>query len=185
MEEYEKMKQIWKQQPIAQPSEKDFKQLKNRISQVARSQKIANMVLLLTVGVLLYFFYYINAIAYEHVAWALGAMIGVLLFRVVAELFSIHRLKKISATMDVSSFNTQLQDYYRKRLGVHLVLTPIALLIYCYSFWTLLPSFKISLSKGFYTYIVISSIGVLVVLGVLIFTQIRKELRILNELKEN
>jgi len=183
MDEFEKIKQTWKEQPSMEPSEQDFNTLKNRIGQVGRNQRITNIVLLATAGVLLYFFYYIGAIAYKNVALALGVMIGVLLLRVVVELFSIHTLKKISASLDFTSFNGKLQDYYKKRIGVHLVLTPIALLVYCYSFWTLLPGFKASLSKGFYEYIVISSLVLLVVLGGLIFTQVRKEIRILKELK--
>lgn len=185
MEEYEKIKQQWKEQPIATPSELDFKKLKHRITQVAAKQKIGNIVLLVTAGVLAYFFYHIGAMAVTKVALALAAMIGVLLLRVAAELFSINTLKKISAALDFTSFNRKLQKYYKKRIGVHFVLTPIALLIYCYCFWTLLPSFKISLSKGFYQYILVSSLVLLVVLGILIFTQAYKELQILKGLKRD
>ena len=183
MEEFEKIKQHWKEQTITAPSQQDFKNLKQRISQVATKQKISNIVLLATAGVLVYFFYHIGAMAVTKVALALAAMIGVLLLRVGVELFSINTLKKISATLDFSSFNSKLQDYYKKRIGVHLIVTPIAVLIYCFSFWTLLPSFKASLSEGFYQYIIVSSIVVLVVLGTLIFTQAFKELQILKSLK--
>ncbi len=185
MNEYEKIKQTWREQPIAEPSELDFKALKNRIGQIARNQKITNVILLATAGVLMYFFYFIEAIAFKKVALALGAMIGVLLIRVAVELFSIYTLKRLSETLNFTDFNEKLSKYYKKRIGVHLVLTPIAILIYCYSFWTLLPSFEASLSKGFYHYIVISSLVVLVVLGVLIFTQVRKEIRILKDLKND
>ena len=183
MEEYEQIKQHWKAQTIAAPSAEDFNNLKHRISQVAAKQKFTNIVLLVTAVVLVYFFYHIGAMAVTKVALALAAMIGVLLLRVGVELFSINALKKISAALDFSSFNSKLQAYYKKRIGVHFILTPIALLIYCYSFWTLLPSFKANLSEGFYQYIIGSSLVVLVVLGLLIFTQAYKELQILKGLK--
>ncbi len=185
MEEYEKIKQVWQEQSITQPSEQDFRNLKDRIALVAAKQKIGNIVLLVTAGILVYFFYHIGAIAMTKVALALAAMIGVLLLRVAVELFSIHTLKKISAALDFTSFNSKLAAYYKKRIGVHFILTPIALLIYCYSFWTLLPSFKMSLSEGFYQYISVSSLVILVVLGILIFTQAYKELRILKGLKSD
>ena len=185
MEEFEKLKQQWKEQTIAAPSADDFKNLKHRISQVAAKQKISNIVLLVTAGVLVYFFYHIGAMAVTKVALALVTMIGVLFFRIGLELFSINSLKKISTALDFSSFNSKLQDYYKKRVGVHFIVTPIAILVYCYSFWTLLPSFKANLSEGFYHYIIVSSIVVLVVLGTLIFTQAYKELRILKGLKKD
>lgn len=185
MEEFEKIKQHWQEQTITAPSAEDFKNLKQRISQVAAKQKISNIVLLLTAGILVYFFYHIGALAVTKVALALAVMIGVLLLRVAVELFSIKTLKKISTALDFSSFNGKLQDYYKNRIGVHVILTPIAILIYCFSFWTLLPSFKANLSEGFYHYIIVSSIVVLVVLGILIFTQVYKELQILKGLKKD
>ncbi len=185
MEEYEKIRQRWKEQTIASPSAEDFIKLKHHISQVAAKQKIGNIVLLVTAGVLVYFFYHIGAMAVTKVALALASMISVLLIRVGVELFSISSLKEISATLDFSSFNSKLQDYYKKRIGIHFIITPIAILVYCFSFWTLLPSFKASLSEGFYQYIIGSSLVVLVVLGTLIFTQAHKELQILKGLKKD
>lgn len=183
MDDFDNIKQNWKEQPIPKPSKASFKSVKGRIGRVARKQKIANVVLLSTVVVLVVFFFYIKAMEHQDVALALGAMIVVLLVRVLVEFFSLRTLKNLSMTLDIESFKARLIGYYRGRVGVHTVLTPLLILVYCFAFWTLLPDFKESLSKGFYNYIIVSSLVLLVVLGGFIFVQVRKEMGTLKELR--
>jgi hypothetical protein len=56
--------------------------------------------------------------------------------------------------------------------------------LYGIGFLILLPLFKANLSSGFYTYIVVSSIVVLLVLGLFIGKQMNKELMELRALKD-
>ena len=53
-----------------------MKKLKSGIKSVARKQKMTNVILLTTVGVLVIFFFYIGAINFSDVAFAIGAMIA-------------------------------------------------------------------------------------------------------------
>ncbi|MEM8847879.1 MAG: hypothetical protein AAGD17_12325 [Bacteroidota bacterium] len=184
MSEFERLQEKWMGQPIQQPSETDFIRLKKRITGVARKQWIANIVFLTTILVLIYFFYYIKAIQHQKVAMALMTMIGVLLIRFILELFSLSNLKTLSTTMVIEKFKTKLERYHKQRILVHVVLTPILLALYSFAFWTMLPNFKASLSRGFYNYIVISSVVILLFFSFFIFFQVGKELRTLKTLKE-
>ena len=172
------------EQPIQKPSEASFDQLKNGIKNVAKKQRMTNIVLLGTIAVLIVFFFYIGAIEYEGVALALGAMIAALVIRVLVEFFSQTHLKNLSTTADIQSFKGKLKNYYKGRIWVHAALTPVLLATYSYAFWTLLPDFKVSLSEGFYTYIVWSSVVLLVFFSFFIYVQIKKELKELKELKD-
>ncbi|MEM8509090.1 MAG: hypothetical protein AAF717_14760 [Bacteroidota bacterium] len=184
MDDFERLRNTWKEQRIAEPSEAGFTRLKNRIKYVTKKQKIGNVVLLSTIGVLLLFFFYIDAIAYSDVALALGAMILALMVRVLVEFLSIRHLKHLSIAINIQKFKGKLKNYCKGRIWVHTVVTPIILVIYCYAFWTLLPNFKASLSKGFYQYIVVSSLVLLVVFSFFISFQARKEMKVLKELRK-
>lgn len=183
MNEFEQLMDKWKEQPIQGPSASDFSKLKSGIKSVARKQKMTNVILLITVGVLVIFFFYIGAINFSDVAFAIGAMIAALVIRVLLEFFSINYLKNMTATSSIQHFKEKLQKYYVNRVWVHLVLTPILLVVYSYAFWTLLPDFKVSLSEGFYKYIVYSSLALLIFFIFFIGNEVRKELNVLKELK--
>ena len=185
MNEFEQIKNSWKDQPIKGPSASDFSTLKSGIRKVANKQKITNIVLLGTVAVLVLFFWKIGAMDFSNVAIAIGAMIAALIIRVLVEFFSITHLKNLTATTDIQKFKQKLQNYYRNRVWVHLGLTPALLAVYAYAFWTLLPDFKASLSEGFYIYIVYSSMALLLFFIFFIGKEVRKELRVLQELKRD
>ncbi|MEM1258677.1 MAG: hypothetical protein AAGH81_09115 [Bacteroidota bacterium] len=185
MNEFEELKNNWKEQSIQGPSASDFLELKKGIKTVARKQKITNVVLLTTVGVLVVFFFYVGAIDFHGVAFSIGTMIAALVIRVLLEFFSVAYLKNMTTTWSIQHFRGRLQKYYQNRIWVHLVLTPILLAIYSYAFWTLLPDFKVSLSQGFYTYIVYSSLVLLIVFVLFIGNEVHKELKVLKELKRD
>ncbi|AKA35029.1 hypothetical protein [Flagellimonas lutaonensis] len=184
MNDFEQLKNNWKEQPIQKPLEANFDRLKNGIVKVAKKQRMTNIILLGAVAILLLFFFYIGAMQYNDVALALGTMIGALVVRVLVEFFSQAYLKNLSTTASMQNFKRKLAGYYKNRIWVHAVLTPILLAIYSYAFWTLLPDFKMSLSKGFYNYIVWSSIVLLIFFSFFIYSHIRKEVKVLKELKD-
>lgn len=185
MSDFEQLKHSWKEQALEGPSEKDFMELKIGTKNMARKQRITNVVLLTTVAVLVFFFFSIGAMDFDHVALAIGSMIAVLVIRVVVEFLSINHLNGLSTIANVGSFNKKLRTYYKNRVWVHLALTPVLLAIYSYAFWTLLPDFKMNLSKGFYTYIVYSSVVLLLFFIFFIGNEVRKELQVLRELKKD
>jgi len=110
-------------------------------------------------------------------------MIGALILRIGVEFSSIRTLKDMNVTLTTEKFKQQMIRYYSRRTKVHFILTPIVILMYCIGFVMLLPEFKQNLSSGFYKYIVVSSIVILLILGLFIIRKVKKELLVLKELK--
>ncbi|MGB5554449.1 MAG: hypothetical protein WBM83_07310, partial [Flavobacteriaceae bacterium] len=132
--------------------------------------------------VLIAFFFYVSAYNFQTVTLGLLLMIGALALRIGIEIMSLKTINKFDFTKDTANFKKQMLAYYNRRRKVHFIITPIIIFAYCVGFVLLLPSFKASLSVGFYTYIIVSSLVLLIVLGAFIAKKIMKELSVLKEL---
>lgn len=183
MTTFEDLRSQWENQSIPQVPDDGAKRILEKVTSVRKAQQITNMILGITVAVLVAFFIYISAYKFQTVMTGLLLMIGVLVVRIALEIKSIGTLKRMNVTQDAEGFKQRMVRYYTNRKKVHFIFTPMILLLYCIGFVMLLPSFKVSLSEGFYTYILVSAVVVLVVLTVFIFKQIQKELAMLKELK--
>lgn len=183
MTTFEDLKSHWDKQPKQKIPENGSEIIIKKMNGLKRKQQIANVVLLTTVLILVGFFFYIEAYRVKLVSFALLLMIGALLVRVLFEYFSIKKLKQIDVTKDVSTFNQNIIDYYKKRLKTHYITTPIIIVLYIIGFLILMPFFKDNLSSGFYTYISVSSIVLLIILVLFIGKQIKKELSILKGIR--
>nr|WP_321221245.1 hypothetical protein [uncultured Psychroserpens sp.] len=182
MTTFEDLKSDWKNQPEQNIPEDGFKIIIQKINELKRKQIITNVVLILTILILVGFFFYIQAYNSTTVTLLLLLMISVLLIRVIIEYISIKKLKNIDVTANSSVFNSNIKAYYKKRIKTHYIITPIIILLYSLGFILLLPSFKIHLSEGFYTYIIFSAIITLIVMVLFIRKQIKKELLIVKGL---
>lgn len=180
---FEDLKEQWADQPKPEVPDDGVKKIIEKITSIRRKQRITNVVLSITALVLVGFFFYISAYKFQMVTLGLLLMIGGLILRIGIEFSSIRNLKRMNVSTDAQSFKEQLIQYYKGRTKVHFLATPLIIITYCIGFVLLLPSFKATLSSGFYSYIVISSVVLLVVLGIFIVKQVQKELMMLNELK--
>lgn len=180
---FEDLKEQWADQPKPQVPDDGVKKIIEKITSIRKKQRITNVVLSITALVLIGFFFYISAYKFQTVTLGLLLMIGGLILRIGIEYSSIRNLKRMNVSTDAQSFKERMIQYYRGRTKVHFIVTPLIVIAYCIGFVSLLPSFKATLSSGFYSYIVISSVVLLVVLGVFIVKQVQKELMMLNELK--
>ncbi|MFK7781174.1 hypothetical protein [Psychroserpens sp.] len=183
MTEFNDLKSQWTQQPKTEAPNNGSKDIIKRISFLKKKQQIANIVLSITVLILVVFFFYINAYSHALVSFALFLMISVLLVRIILEYLSMSKLNKLDVTTNVTSFKQDITKYYKNRLKTHYIFTPIILILYIVGFIILMPFFKDNLSHGFYIYISISGIFVLLILGFFIGIQIKKELEILQQIK--
>lgn len=184
MEAFEDLKSQWKDQKEVSPPKDGIKQILETLSGIRKGQRLTNVILAITALVLIAFFFYISAFKFQTMMIGLLLMIGVLLVRIALELFSIYKLRNINPLASASQYTQQIVDYYGFRQKVHFMITPLILLAYCTGFYILLPGFKASLSTGFYNYIIVSAILVLVVLGLFIGKQILAELKVLRNLKQ-
>lgn len=185
MKTFEDLKSQWEEQPQPEIPHEGSKIIMQKINAIQNKQRITNGVLLTTTFVLIGFFFYINAYSNLIVSLGLFLMIGSLIVRIMIEYVSIKDLKRMDFTKDAAAFRTDLINYYKKRVTTHYVATPIILALYAVGFIILLPSFKENLSKGFYTYIVVSAIVILIVMVFFIGKEIQKELNSLRQLKSS
>ncbi len=183
MEAFEDLKSQWDNQSHPKAPEDGSKQIVEKMNAIRKKQRITNFVLGSTIVVLAAFFIYISAYKFQTVMMGLLLMIGMLVIRIGLEIHSIRTLKKMNIAQDSKSFKNQMIHYYTNRKKVHFVFTPIIILLYCIGFAILLPSFKVSMSSGFYSDILISAVVSLILLSIFIFKQIRKELSVLKLLK--
>lgn len=184
MKTFKELQAQWENQKNVEVPENGAKQIITILTNIRKQQRWTNGILSATAMILIAFFFYVSAYKFQTVMIGLFLMIGALFVRIAIEVHSLRRLRSMDPLKEARAYKEQIIRYYHRRRRVHLVATPLIILIYSYGFWLLLPSFKSSLSTGFYYYIIGSSLVILVVLGFLIGTQIRKELRILARLKE-
>ncbi|MEO5788850.1 MAG: hypothetical protein ACOH2D_04545 [Gelidibacter sp.] len=182
MKTFDDLKSQWQEQALPETPKDGSKLVLKKIDFLQSKHRITNRVLLTTVLVLIGFFFYINAYKYMVVTVGLLLMIGTLLIRVSIEYFSIRNLKKLNVTKDAIAFKADMIAYYKARLKTHYIATPIIIFFYAVGFYLLLPSFKQSLSKGFYTYVWVSAIVLLFIIGFFIGREIKKELGILKKI---
>ncbi|MGC1630573.1 MAG: hypothetical protein WA749_00535 [Gelidibacter sp.] len=182
MKTFDDLKSQWKEQALPDTPKDGSKLVIKKIDFLQSKQRITNRVLLTTVMVLIGFFFYIEAYKFRVVTLGLLLMIGALLIRVSIEYFSIRNLKKLNVTKDALTFKADMITYYRTRLKTHYIATPFIIFFYAAGFYLLLPSFKQSLSKGFYTYVWVSALVLLFILGFFIAREIRNELKNIKEI---
>ena len=114
----------------------------------------------------------------------LALMFFSLLLRLIVEYRSYISFRRIDIRADFTKYTKSIMGFYRNRKKIHYVITPVACSAYVAGFMLLLPVFKRSFSTGFYWYIIISGGCLLILFTGLLIRQIKKEMRLLNFLKE-
>ena len=184
MTTFKDLKSQWENQPEHHIPKDGSELIVQKMNTIKRKQGITNNVLFVTILILVGFFLYIEAYKNTTVTLALLLMMGSLLVRIFVEYLSIQKLKAIDVTKNSSVFNEDMIVYYKRRIRTHYITTPIIMILYSIGFIILMPFFKESLSSGFYTYICMSAIIVLVVMVFFIGKQIKKELSILRGIQD-
>lgn len=184
MDNFENIRSQWGNRELP-PSPASGPQMAiSRANHLKRKQLTGQWVLSVTVVILIAFFFYVSAYNSGIVTLGMGLMIGSLLVRIIVEFFSLERLNKLSVMQEVSKYKDALVSYYTSRKWIHYLLTPLIFILYFTGFALLLPIFKESLSPGFYAYVLYSSIFIFVFFAVFIGMHIRREMRMLRELKD-
>ncbi|XLS28572.1 hypothetical protein ACJD0Z_15395 [Flavobacteriaceae bacterium M23B6Z8] len=185
MTDFKNIQDIWQQQSetIGKDSDELLQKAKKMTKEMKHKHLWTQVILGITIVVIAGFFFYVTAWKDTKAAIALSLMAGVLLIRLILEMISLRRFKNIHVTTDVTDHNQRKLKFYSWRKKIHFVFTPIFLLVYTLSFLSMMPIFKQALSPGFYLYIQISGLFVLVGICFSIGSQIRKEIKILRFLR--
>lgn len=182
MNNFNEIQKQWAAREIPPISQKAMESVILKSKSIRRKQWIGQLVLAITSVILIIFFFYISAYKNTIVFLGLGIMISSLLIRIGIEFFAMVKKENFPADNDMKKFNQNLITFYKRRRYIHFIVTPVLYISYIIGFIMLLPSFKESLSNGFYIYILFSSILIFVALAILIGVQIRRELGILKDL---
>lgn len=182
MTDFENIKVQWLQKDIPEIPPDGAAKVMDRARRIIRKQLATKVILSSVLLVLVFFFVYVSAYNHTRASLGLALMIGCLLVRVVAEFLFAFRKKYVLFSLDASGFARKLKRYYRSKLYINYVLTPVLFAGYMIGFTLLLPVFKNTLSPGFYTYILYSSWMIFGILAVFIGFQVRRELRNIREM---
>ena len=145
-------------------------------------QYISITVMSLTVVILITYAFYHALNQWNTFNLGLILMISSLTLRIILEYYSLYRKEKQLISMAQKFYLAYLKKYYKTRLMINYVITPVCISVYIFGFYLLLPYFKVHLSNGFYTYILISGIISLVIVIAIIINSTIKEQRFLNQL---
>ncbi|WP_350284140.1 hypothetical protein [uncultured Croceitalea sp.] len=184
MVDFNALQSQWKNQKNLEPGDDDYELVTKRLKQLRQDQWITKLVLFGTLVVLAFFFIYVSAFKNSTMTIGLSLMMGSLALRILIEFYSTKKLKSIGTFVSVHVFKAKLVNYYKARTKTHYVVSPLIVMAYIAGFMMMLPLFKMNLSPGFYLYIVISAIVVLLVLGAFILKKVRQELRDLKTLQQ-
>ena len=156
----------------------------NRAKRQRKHQIFGTIIMSITVAVLIGYTIYTLPNSWNDFSSGLILMISSLLFRIILEVVTIHRKESKLISMDTKSYRSYLKKFYRWRLLINYLVTPICVVLYIYGFYLLLPYFKNEFSEGFYGYILISGIISLVIIIAIIVYNIMKERHFLEKLKK-
>jgi hypothetical protein len=186
MTDFKDIQNRWSEQEtnISVTSDELLASVKKNTIELKNKHIWTQLILFITCIVLIIFFFYVTAWKNTTASVALSIMTGVIIIRLILELVSLRRFQNISITENVETYNQQLLRFYKWRRRVHFVFTPIILVLYFTSFAALMPIFKQTLSHGFYLYIQVSAVFVFLGLCFVIGMHIKKEVSILNFLKD-
>ncbi|WP_405370157.1 hypothetical protein [Nonlabens sp. Asnod2-A12] len=181
MKTFEEIQNSWSQnkEPI---DEALLPTISNRVNRLKNKNRITIAVLIATVAVLVAYLIWVGYTAPVSFYVGLFLMVGSIAYRVIAELFSTQKLAKIALDNSYNNYKSAIEKYYRSRLILHKVLTPIILVVYWLGFIMLIPTFKENLSHFWFNYTWISSIPIAIAMLFFIRYYIKKEQVILDKL---
>lgn len=149
-----------------------------------RNQKIGIAVMALTVAILVAYMLWQFTQELNNFMVGLFLMITSLVVRIAIELnASLNKINNL-VKLSTSDFTSYLKRFYKWRKTTHYVITPSCFTMYVIGLTMLFPYFKEAFSSGFYTYLIVSAVGSLLVIAFIIYKQVRKELAFLTDLQK-
>lgn len=186
MTDFNTLQDIWQQQSPVQKQEPGSiieKAIREQL-QLKLRQRSTMLILLATTAVLIGYFVFYLRLCSTAIKVSAALMIGSMLFRVWLEMISHWQLDQIDFKQSLKAYAHQFTRFYVFRNRINFFFTPLTMLLYSLGFTYLLPSLKANTSNGWYIYIIISGILFLVGFSVFLFWNIRREMKMLKQMKE-
>lgn len=180
------MQALWQQQagPERPPTAQDILAKASQSHQTMRAEHRATLFILsATVLLLAGYCWLYNTTAAPPALLGSGLMLFSLLLRISVEYGSLRLFARIKPNTDLRTCLERTKAFARIRRVIHWVITPLSLGSYVWGFVLLLPYVRAGVSDGLYWYIVCSGLLFLLVISTIIYQQMRRELRLLDQLE--
>lgn len=186
MTDFNNIQEIWNLQKDAKPE-------KNALELIAQAEKHSKTIkqnhiwtigiISFTVLILICYFVWTKSYQFNSLTFGLSLMISMLVFRIILEINSGVKFRRITPDLSLIDYSKKVKDFYEWRKKIHVILTPIIYISYFIGFTMLLPAFKANFSDGFFIYYLVSGYGFFLIFGYFLTKQIRKELQLIEFLK--
>jgi hypothetical protein len=186
MENFDELQSLWNKQSgsrINTTTSDLIRKAEVNMKRVKIGQFLTIGILSTLTTILIGYFIWVGAYRLNALTIGLGMMISVIIVRIMLELISVNKLKRIKPDSSVIEFSNRIARFYTWRRKIHVIFIPIIYISYTAGFAFLLPSFREKLSPGMYLYVLISGFGSLTFLAFFIARKIKKETTLLNLLR--
>lgn len=186
MNSFNELENIWGNQKGHSPrqsADELMEKAKEGSEKLKKGFKLTILILGITVLILTGYMFYYKTYSHRILFICNSLMILLLLFRIALEWHSFNAISSHTFTASAKNQVIQSERFYSKRKQINFVLTPLIFLTYWGTFYYLQPLFKEGLSGGMYTYVMVSSAVLFIVLAWFIYRSIKQELNILDAMR--
>ena len=159
-----------------------YKKIKRKQKENFSSYYGTIIILSITLLVISLFFYYVAPVEKLLSRIGAGLMILGLLFRIIIEIFSIYKAKRINNLDSTLNTAENTIKFHKFRKSIHLIVTPIIIGLYTIGFYIITPEFSLYLKLWSVVLIDISYLFIGVILFIIIRKQVKEEMEKLRDI---
>jgi hypothetical protein len=139
-------------------------------------------ILSITLIVISLFFNYVAPVRENLSKIGVGLMVSGLLFRILIEIISIYKSKRINKLDSTLKITENTINFHEFRKVIHKLIAPIIIILYTVGFYMITPEFSIYIKFWHLVLIDISYVVIGVILFIVIRKGVKKEMQKLNEI---
>lgn len=139
-------------------------------------------ILSITLIVISLFFYYVAPVQEFLSRIGAGLMIAGLIFRIIIEIFSIYKAKRVNKLDSTLTATENLLIFHQFRKTIHQIVAPIVVVLYTIGFYLITPEFSKHMPFGRVVLIDVSYVVIGIILFIVIRKGVKKEMQKLKEI---
>ena len=159
-----------------------YKKIKRKEKENFSSYYGTIIILSITLLVISFFFYYLAPVEKLLSRIGAGMMIFGLLFRIIIEIISIYKAKRINNSDSTVTTAENTIEFHKFRKLIHLIVTPIIIGLYTIGFYIITPEFSLYLKLWSVVLIDVSYLFIGVILFIIIRKQVKEEMKKLRDI---
>ncbi|MBL6446155.1 hypothetical protein JMN32_07540 [Fulvivirga sp. 29W222] len=188
MDNFESLQSAWKdskQDAHAGMTAKDMQHFAMQNHSKSKKFHLGNVAILALVCIGISLFFYFIAPMQEAISrLGIVLMVGGLVVRIVIELVSHRKADQIEFNVDTKTTALQASKFYNWRKRIHGPVTVTIVSLYSLGFYLLTPEFLDYIPKFWVVIMDIGYVIIAVILTIVIYTGIKKEMAALREIKD-